>query len=505
MKEDYILEIKNVSKKYSSQTVLDNISFKMKKGEVLGILGQNASGKSTLAHILSGITLPDTGEFYINGQKTVLSAPLDAKRAGIQLVPQNIRLLERFSIAENIFFPAYFSSQKHHSPAVNWKTMYSQADQLCSKYGFSIDVRKRASSLSIGEKQIVSILKAVNQSPDILIMDEATSALPEIETQKVLELVNTLKKFGISIIYCSYSIDDILKISDHVLALSDGKIVADTTSVDKLPDEFFKTMSGPNTRERYPKLPVKKGAEILRVQNLSFNNIIRDISFSLRRGEVLGLTGLLGSGRSTTVKTIVGINKPTSGQIFINGEPVKIRSPKDALKAGLFYIPESRLDQGLIYNCSIRQNISLSNLKSITLPISKYLIDLSTEKEVAVNYIRAFSIQCQDDKQKVKALSGGNQQKVLISKGLFSNAQVFLMDEPTKNIDYAEKVHVYNIINELTRQGKSVILLSSDTSELLGMCDRILVINHGKIARELNYSEATKEKVLLYSLSDSSV
>ena len=497
-----ILEIKNVSKTYNNIPALKEINFKLNKSEILCILGKNGSGKSTLVRIISGATAPDTGELFIQSQRVTNHNPKESKKMGVSTIYQDMCLIESLSVAENIYFENYPSKPNKalkYFGVVSWGQIYKNAYNLCEKYGYKINVKKKVKELGMGEKQIVAILKALSQNAKILILDEPSAALPDNDVEKLFKIIKQVKKDGISTIYITHSIDDIYGVGDRVVVLNDGEITKDELIEKTEVNDLIQSMVGRDMKNRYPKLNTYKGAELLRVEDLCRGDFVKNVSFSLFRGEIVGLTGLLGSGRSSIAKAIFGADVIDSGNIYINGNKVSIKSPIEATRNGISMIAEDRRESGLIPMESIARNITISHLKGIEYERIRWTINKDYERLRAENYAESLAIKRNSIKQKVDFLSGGNQQKTLIARCLFAEANIFLLDEPTKGIDIAAKVEIYNIMNELTREGKGILFISSDMSEILGMSDRILVVNMGGIVKQLMRNEASKERILYYA------
>lgn len=351
----------------------------------------------------------------------------------------------------------------------------------------------------MGEKQIVAILKALSQDARVLIMDEPSAALPENDIETLFNIIRHIKNFGISVIYITHNIEETYNLSDRVIVVNDGEIVKNDSVKNIYANDLIRSMAGKDMKDRYPKLYTNKTNELLRVEGLCRGSVLKNITLSLYRGEILGLTGLLGAGRSSIAKSIFGAVRKEKGNIFIKGSVVTIKSPKDAVKCGISFIPEERIGQGILPHGNISQNITAANIEGTGFENIKYVVNKKFEKAITNHYVKRLAIKCNSLKQTVAQLSSGNQQKVLISRWLFANTEILLLDEPTKGLDIASKVEVYNIMNELSREGKGILFISSDLSEILGMCDRVLVLYDGSIIKQLMRSEATKELILYYA------
>lgn len=499
---EILLELKSINKSYNNFSVLKDINLSINKGEILCILGKNGAGKSTLTKIISGALLADSGDIFLDGQKVNIRNPMEARKLGISVIYQELNLFDELSVAENIFFgnPPTLGDKTFCSIGfIGWKRIYEMSDQLCRKYGYNLDSRKKVGKLGMGEKQIVAILRALSQNARVLMMDEPSTALPETELETLFNIIRQVKNSGISVVYITHSIEEIYKLADRVVVVDDGEIVNNELVKNLQVNDLIRYMAGKDTKNRYPKLYTTKSNELLRVESLKRGDILRDISLSLYKGEILGLTGLLGAGRSSVARAIFGADKRENGKIFIKGTAANIKSPRDAVRYGISFIPEDRVEHGVLSHGSVAQNITIAHIEGASFKKIKSVVNSKHENAVASHYIKRLAIKCSGRKQALAQLSGGNQQKVLISRWLFANTEILLLDEPTKGLDIASKVEVYNIMNELSREGKGILFISSDLSEILGMCDRVLILHNGSIVKQLMRSEATKELILYYA------
>lgn len=500
-----LLDVRGISKSYNGIEVLKNVDFSLSKGEILAVLGKNGAGKSTLVKVVSGAIQADSGEMFVRGQKVNFRHPLEAIKLGISVIYQELNLFEDLSVAENILFSNYSSYPSNLNKIlsmlgiIDWKNIHKRAEILCKKYGYKMNLKSKVRHLGMGEKQIVAIIKALSQNADILIMDEPFSALPEYDTCKLFNVMKQIKKMGISMVYVTHNIDEIYKVADRVVVITDGEITRNEPVSNTKADELIQSMAGKDMKDRYPKLDTNKSTELLRVEKINRNGILKDISFSLYRGEILGLTGLVGSGRSSVARAIFGADQIASGDIYVKGKRVRIKSPVDAVKHGISYIPDDRSKSGIIKQASIAKNVTIAHLQGVEQEKIRWMIDKGYENKRVKAYADRLAIKRESISQDVELLSGGNQQKVLIARWLFANTDILLFDEPTKGLDIASKVEIYNIINELTREGKGILFISSDLSEVLGMCDRILVMYGGSIVKQFMRNEASKEAILSYA------
>jgi len=495
--EDYILKIENISKLFPGVLALDNVDFNLKRGEIHALVGENGAGKSTLIKIISGVYKPEKGKIILDGKEKVFNNPDEAITSGISTIYQEFNLIRHMTIGENIYLGKEIFISKRLG-ILDRKKMQNETKKLLDSINLLVSPKETVNSLGIAKQQLVSIAKAIFSNAKIIIMDEPSAVLTLKELDYVMELINELKNKGVAIIYISHRIEEIFKIADRVTVLRNGKLV-DTKNVNEVSfDELIKMMVGRTLKDFFHKYKVKLGDEILKVENINRKNILKNIDFNLRKGEILGITGLVGAGKTELARAIFGADKIDSGTIKLKNEIVKINSPKNAVKKKLAYLPEDRKTDGLVLQLSVKANITLSNLDEIT---NLGVIDLKSEKEIARTFKGKMSIKTPDVERKVLYLSGGNQQKIVIAKWLYSAADVFIFDEPTRGIDVGAKVEVYDLMGELVKRGAGIILISSEFEEVLGLCDRILVMSKGKIAKEFCIEDAEKEGILKAAVS----
>jgi ribose transport system ATP-binding protein len=471
-----LLEMKNIHKTFPGVKALDNVHLNVRAGEVHILLGENGAGKSTLMKILAGVYQADKGTIYIEGKQVDIKNPKDAQKHGIGIIFQEFNLIPHLSVAENIFFgrvPRFLSS------IVNRKKLFEDTTRILNELQLDISPKTLVKDLGVAEQQMVEIAKALSINSKILIMDEPTAALTEQEIDKLFERIHDLKKKGVGIIYISHRLEEFARIADRVTIMRDGRYVT-TVDFDKSSiDELIGLMVGRSLEDKFPKdTTIKKGREILRVENLSTKDKLKKVSFSLH------------------ARAIFGADPISEGQIYIDGEKVKINSPREAIERGISYLSEDRKKNGVALNLSIRENITMANLKVIS---SGGVINQKHEINTVEEFIKNLNIKTPSMEQKVKFLSGGNQQKVIIAKWLHTKAKIFIFDEPTRGIDVGAKIEVYQLINKLAREGNAVIIISSEMPEILGLSDRILVMNDGKCTAILDRKEATQEKVMYYA------
>ncbi len=489
------LEMKKISKQFNDNMVIKDIDFSAGKGQVHALVGENGAGKSTLMKILAGFHTPDSGQIFLDGKVVSINNSKQAQALGISMIYQETRLFPDLNITENVFIRREPIKNSKIFRLIDWENAYKETRKYLDYFGLKINPRTLIKKLSMGEQKFVEIIKALSQNANIIIMDEPTAALTEHEINSLFSFINDIKKTGVIIIYISHRLEEIKRIADVVTVLRDGAVqqTSDINDVDI--NRIIKVMAGKDLEDRYPKLKVKKGKEILRVENLGFNGQITNVNFELKKGEILGITGLSGSGRRTLAKVLFGINTPYEGQICINDKVFKSMTPNIAKHNGLCYVTGIGTEEGLIYNGTISENITLTNLDRIS---KMNFIDKDKEYDFAKDLIERLEIKA-SEKECVNNLSGGKQKKVIFAKWLFTNAKILIIEEPTAGIDIGSKVDIYNIINELVLSGASVIMISSDLSEIMGMSDRIMVMFNGEVRKIFSKEDASQEKILYFA------
>ena len=495
--EDYILKIENVSKLFPGVLALDNVNFNLKPGEIHALVGENGAGKSTLIKIISGVYKAEKGKIIVDGKEKVFHSPNEAINNGISTIYQEFNLVRHMTVGENIYLGKEAFISKRYG-ILDRKKMQSETKKLLDSIKLDVNPKASVNGLGVAKQQLVSIAKAIFSNAKIIIMDEPSAVLTMKEFDYVIELINELKSKGVAIIYISHRIEEIFKIADRVTVLRNGKLI-DTKNIDEVNfDELIKMMVGRKLEDFFHKYKVKIGESILQIENINRENILKNINFNLKQGEILGITGLVGAGKTELARAIFGADKIDSGTIKLKNEIVKITSPKDAVKKKIAYLPEDRKTDGLALQMAVKANITLSSLDKIT---KHGIINLKSEKEIARSFKDKMSIKTPNIERKVLYLSGGNQQKVVIAKWLFSAADIFIFDEPTRGIDVGAKVEVYDLMGELVKRGAGIILITSEFEEALGLCDRILVMSAGKISKEFSIEDADKEKILKAAVS----
>ena len=494
--EEVILLMENIWKRFPGVVALKGVTIDVKRGEILGLVGENGAGKSTLLKILFGVYKADEGRIIWKGREVEVKNPYHAMTLGISYVPQETLLSPNLSIAENIFLG--FRLRKGFS-LMKYSDIVDDAKKLLTALDLDVDPMTRVGELSVAMQQLVMVARALAFNAELIVFDEPTSALGPRETERLLSVMLKLKERGISIIFVSHRIEEVLKVADRVVVLRDGKKVATFDNREKKVSlsEVVRAMIARDVKEFFPKEEVPIKEKVFEVRNLSGGKV-KDVSFYVRSGEILGIFGLVGSGRTTMAQMIVGARPKESGEVYVDGKKVIIKKPSDAIKAGIAYLPEDRRYQGLVLRMNVRDNITLPILKRIRSLSMGFLSPINRVKEEGIvsDHIGKLRIVPPDPNRKTMYLSGGNQQKVVLAKWLASRARVLILDEPTRGIDVGAKVEIRKLMVELAREGKAVILISSELMEVLGMSDRILVMADGKIVAEFERAEATPQKVM---------
>jgi len=489
--DDLILSVKNVTKTFPGVKALDNVSFDVKRGTVHAICGENGAGKSTLMKIISGAYKRDSGEIYFDGEPLDPNiTPKQSQELGISIIYQEFNLVNTLSVAENIFLNRLTKNKKD---LVKWKDINKRAEELLERIGYKLDVTALIRDLSVAQRQMVEIAKALSFDAKLVIMDEPSAVLTSKELQTFFNVIEELRQQGVSVIYISHKLEEVFQLCDDVTIFRDGVSVDSRPVKEFTKNDVIHKMVGRPIDVEYPTRDSAIGEEALRVEHLNAGEKVQDISFSVRKGEILGVLGLVGAGRTETVRAIFGADKRDSGKIFIDGKETAIHSPSDAIAKGMILVPEDRRDQGLFINYSVESNVvSAAIQKTANGPF----VIAGKDKEAAEHYIGELEIKTPSTEQRVLNLSGGNQQKVVLSKSLFAEPNIFFLDEPTRGIDVGAKHDIYLIMNRLVAEGKSVVFISSETPEVLGMSDRVIVLYEGKLIGEFSKEELHSEKVM---------
>jgi len=490
-----LLEMESINKSFPGVQALKNVSLNLEYGKVLALVGENGAGKSTLMKILGGAIIPNSGLIKIEGKNQNILNPQLAQKNGISIIYQEFNLIRDLKVHENIFL----GREKTKNGIINKTLEKKLSIKQFKNLGIDINPDSLCSELSIAEQQIVEIAKSLSLDSKIIVMDEPSAVLTGNEVKNLLRIIRDLKKKNIGVIYISHRLDEILEISDDILILKDGTFVKQTKTKKITKNNLIESMVGKTSGIEFPKRNSNATKTIFRVENLNKKNSFENITFNLREGEVLGFSGLLGSGRTAIMKTIFGAEKLDSGKIILNKKELKIKNPIDAIKNKICLLTEDRKEEGLVLNHSAQDNFSLPNLKDL---IRNLIVDKSKESKLFKHYINKINIKINSRFQLAKDLSGGNQQKLVLAKWLQTNANIIIFDEPTRGIDVGGKREIYELINNLSNDGKSIIFVSSELEEIMGMCDRIIVVHEGKIKGELNVDkELSQQKILSLALS----
>ena len=477
IQKEPLWELKEMSKAFPGVQALDSVSLKIFQGEVHALIGENGSGKSTLAKCLAGVYSPESGEIYFQNRKMDFHNPREARLAGIATIYQEFSLVPTLTVAENIFMGRY---PLNSNGMIDWIVVQEGTRNILDQLSLSVDIEAIVGELSVAEQQLVEIAKAISMESNLLIMDEPTAALGIMEIQRLMILIRRLIDSGKAIVYISHRLDEVREIADQVTILKDGKWVVTSPKKNLKMNDLVRLMIGFDIEQHYPKKNNSVPVNCLNVKNITTDNSVKDVSFSVNIGEVFGLGGMLGSGRTEIARAIYGMDKIISGQILLNGRRVKFNSPTKAVEAGVGMVPENRKADGCFFNFEAPKNITISRLKML---LRGFFLSLTTERKVGEQYVNKMKLTPGALDKLVQYLSGGNQQKVILARWLYSQARLLIMDEPTQGIDIGAKLEVYKVINELTSNGISIILISSDFPELLAMSDRVAVVRNGSIVK----------------------
>lgn len=484
-----ILQMKQISKEFSGVRVLDQVDFSIYEGRVMALLGENGAGKSTLMKILTGVYTRTSGEILMNGQPVFFLDTGASQKCGIAFIHQELNLIRDLSIAENIFLGREPLTK---AGSIDWNRMNAEARKWMDQLGLSENPKELLGNLSVGKQQMVEIAKALSIKAKIIIMDEPTGALTLKETERLFQVIRDLKQQGHSIVYISHRLTEIFEICDDVTILRDGKLVAEQPIQSLNQDLLIEMMVGRKLEEQYPWIPPLTGNLVLEAKQIS-NQFGTDNSFSVREGEILGVAGLMGSGRTELMRTIYGIYRMDQGELFLHGKKVTIRSSQDAIREGIAYVSEDRKANGIHVGLNVKENITMAALKSFS---GFGYLNHKKEEEASAQYIRSMSIKTTGLRQQLRHLSGGNQQKVSISKNLLTKPKVLILDEPTRGVDVGAKREIYELINQFKKEGMSIIMISSEIPEILGMSDRVMVMHEGRITGEMNRNQASQERIM---------
>ncbi|MFP5201423.1 MULTISPECIES: sugar ABC transporter ATP-binding protein [Bacillus] len=484
------IEMHNIHKAFGKNTVLSGVSFDLVTGEVHALMGENGAGKSTLMNLLTGLYSLDQGTIQIDGKETAFKNPKEAEQHGIAFIHQELNIWPDMTVLENLFIGKEIYTKLG---LLDTKKMKILAQTQLDRLSVNLSLDQEAGSCSVGQKQMIEIAKALMTDAKVIIMDEPTAALTEREIEKLFQVIESLKKEGVSIVYISHRMEEIFAICDRITIMRDGKTV-DTKAIPETNfHEVVKKMVGRELTDRYPERTPSTGDIVLEVKQASKKGQFQDINFSVKAGEIVGVAGLMGAGRTEMMRSLFGLDPLDQGEIWVHGKKAVIKKPSDAVKLGIGFITEDRKDEGLMLDASIRENIGLPNLKSFS---PKGLIDKKTEQDFVDLLIKRLTIKTASSDISARSLSGGNQQKVVIAKWIGIQPKVLILDEPTRGVDVGAKREIYQLMNELTDRGVAILMVSSELPEILGMSDRVLVIHEGTINGELDKTEATQERIM---------
>jgi ABC-type sugar transport system ATPase subunit len=493
-----VLNMEGISKTFSGVKVLNNVRMELYPGEVHALMGENGAGKSTFMKILAGIHSPDHGgAIYLKGQPISWKDPVDARNRGISVIHQELNLSPNLTISENILMGSTFP--RNRLGMVKWDEVHECAQKVLDSMGSNLNPRQLVSTLSVAQQQMVEIARALSFKAEVLIMDEPTASLTDKEISKLFQIIDDLKKQGVAIVYISHRMDEIFKISNRFTVLRDGEWITSGPIEETNPDHLVKLMVGRDLKDLFNRTKASKttrshvGAPVLELKNVSDNTIVKDVSFKIYPGEIVGLAGLVGAGRTELVRALFGVSELKSGEIYVDGKSVNIKSPIDAISNGIAHVPESRKEQGLFLSMSVKENLLMAELKKHS---KSGIVSWKQVNASADQFIKELNIKIASPEQQVSNLSGGNQQKVVIAKWLSIGPKVLLLDEPTRGVDIGAKTEIHKIVSKLADKGLAVLVISSELPEVLGISDRILVMCEGRLRGELSREEATQEKIM---------
>lgn len=491
------LSLQNINKYMGEDFSLSNINLDLNYGEVHALMGENGSGKSLTIKIISGIFKSDSGSIYLDGKEILPDSVYDAKKLGIHSVLQDVALYPNLTVAENVFADKMpFKNKLLRS--LDFDKLYYDCNKLFEKLGIDIDPYTLISNLGFAQKHLIEMVKAYISDAKIIIFDEPSAAFTQVEKEILYHVIHELKSKQKAIFYITHFIDEIEVIADRISIIHQGKLLGTRVVKDITVDEIIHLMTNMVDKKRYPKIDVTFGQTIFSVKDLYFQNILSGINFEIKKGEILGLTGLVGSGRSVLAKCLFGILNPSSGTFFMNGKPITIKCPSDAINAGIAFLPEDRINSSVFGCLNLEDNVSISSLKRFE---KNMILDDYILSDVSSAYVEKLSIKPGHSEDIINTYSGGNQQKMAVARWMMSRQKVYILDEPTRGVDIASKTDIYNCMVDMVRKGASILFISSDIDEILGVCDKIMVLNDGKLVCNLNRKEATKENILMYAAS----
>lgn len=496
-KSEYVLEFRNISKRFPGVLALNNVSFGIKRGTTHVIVGENGAGKSTLLKVINGIYKADTGEVVLDGETLRGNGPMDALKNGISMIYQELNIIPEMTVLENMYLGREIMKKRF----MDRKKMYENARKFLDAQGLrNYDLNRKMKDLSVAEAQMIEIVKAISANAKVILMDEPTSSLTENEVDYLFGKIEELKKSGISIIFISHKMDEIFRVADYITVFRDGEHIRTMPASETNIPNIIEMMVGRKMNEVYPRKDSEIGDEVFRVENFSQPGVFEDVNFSLRRGEILGFSGLIGAGRTEIARAIMGMDPHETGDVYLEGRKLKIRDVNDAVASGLAMIPEDRRRQGLVLMASVAENLGLVAHKHV---FKSAWVNRKGLRELVSRMISLLAIKAPSPATAVETLSGGNQQKVVLGKWLSIAPKILLMDEPTRGIDVGTKYEIYKLMLQMCEKGVSIMLFDSDLEELMGLSDRILVVSHGRIAGEFSRTEATAQSIMKYAVGGS--
>ena len=496
----YVVEMNNIVKEFPGVKALQNVQFTLEPGEVHILLGENGAGKSTLMKILCGAYTKTSGSMKIDGRECDFKNVQQAQSAGVSMIYQELNLLPNLTVAENILF----GHEIVNHGVISWRSMYRKAQEVLKDLNLKIDPRAMLGTLSVGDQQMVEIAHAVSRDAKVIIMDEPTSALTDKEVETLFRIIRDLKEKKVGIVYISHRLEELLEIGDRATVMRDGAYIGTQSVRDEAGnitirlDDLIRMMVGRELDQQYPKNETVTIGDVgLRAEHICCGKRVRDCSFYVRKGEIVGLSGLMGAGRTELARAIIGADKKQKGSVYVNGKAVDTRSPQHAKKSKIGYLPEDRKKNGLILNMDIRENITLANMDRV---LNGAVISYAKERKLAQEYVERLTVKTPSLRQKIRFLSGGNQQKAIIAKWLFTDCEVLIFDEPTRGIDVGAKFEIYKLLGKLSEEGKTIVVISSEIPEIMGICDRIYVMYDGQITGELPRSAFDQDRILEYAI-----
>ena len=487
-----VVEMRDIRKSFPGVQALKAVTFSLRKGEIHGLVGENGAGKSTLVKILTGVLSSDSGSISLKGNRVAIDSPRQAQQLGISIIHQELSVLTNLTVGQNIYLGR--EPRKFLPFWIDWKKLYRMAQDQLQRLNVPISPRTPVSELSVAQRQMVEVARALSLAAGVIVMDEPTSALTEREIESLFSLMRSLKTQGISIIFISHKLEEIVQIADRITVLRDGSLVGSAPVGDLTPNQIVTMMVGRELGEMYPKQEVVRQEVVLSVRNLRRGKDLRGVSFELHSGEILGLAGLVGSGRTYVARAIFGVDSLEGGEFRLDGHPVRIRSPQEAISLGIGFLPEDRKAQGVLLGLPVSSNIAITRMGNVS---RLGVIVFRRLKELALEFVQKLSIRTPSISQLVRNLSGGNQQKVVLAKWLALRPRVLILDEPTRGIDVGAKAEIHTLMNQMAKDGVGILMISSDLPEVLGVSDRILVMHEGVIAGEFSRQEASPDKIML--------